>query len=245
MISCAHPLDEGDLATRAGAAAPLPFIYRRLGPGDLTAVAEFRTAIFANLPDPDMYVPEDPGFLEAHLDGSRGLVFGLYVEDRLAACAILGLPGPDMPNFGADLKLPPGDLGRVAHIASSMVDPAFRGWGLQKRLFNYRLQMAAGAGRTLLLARVANSNPVSWRNMLKCGMQAVAQLRMHGTRLRLLFARDLAKPVPQFGPIHRQVAAIDGDGHSAALAQGLRGIRQERTASGIYLAYAPPVAADG
>ncbi|MFY8106937.1 MAG: hypothetical protein ACOVKO_08460 [Elstera sp.] len=240
LVSCAQWLDSGTLIAPGEPERALPFYFRRLGQNDRADIIAFREQVFSALPDPDMYVPEVPEFVDWHLEGERGLTFGLFIEHQLAAVTVLGLPKPDMPNFATDLPVPPVDLCEVAHIASSMVDKRCRGFGLQRRLFNYRALMALGAGRPILTARVALTNPVSWRNMLNCGMVVGQLLVMHGDKLRFLFVRDLRQAPLQFdGPEHL-VALRDVEAHRAALARGWLGYKAVAQDGTFYLAYGAP-----
>ncbi len=237
LISCTQWLDSGTLKAPAEPERALPFYFRRLGREDRVEIIEFREQIFTALPDPDMYVPEVPEFVDWHLEGERGVTFGLFIEHQLAAITVLGLPKPGMPNFAADLPVPPTDLSEVAHIASSMVSARYRGFGLQRRLFSYRGLMALGAGRPILTARVALTNPVSWRNMLNCGMHVGQLLVMHGDKLRFLFVRDLRQAPLQFeGPQHL-VALRDVEAHRAALAHGWVGYKAIAQEGAYFLAY--------
>lgn len=237
VVSCAQWLDSGLLTAPSAPENGLPFHFRRLGQADRAAIVAFREMVFTDLPDPDMYVPEVPEFVDWHLEGERGFTFGLFIENQLAAVTVLGLPKPGMPNFATDLPAPPANLEEVAHIASSMVDRRFRGFGLQRRLFNYRAVMAVGAGRPFLTARVALTNPVSWRNMLGCGMVVGQLLVMHGDKLRFLFVRDLRQAPPHFAGPERLVPLFDVDAHRAALAEGLLGVRPVAHEGAYSLAY--------
>lgn len=240
LASCAQWLDSGVLSAASDPKQAFSFHFRRMGREDRTEIIDFRERIFTALPNPDMYVPEVPEFVDWHLEGERGVTFGLFIENELAAVTILGLPKPDMPNFATDLPVPPASLMDVAHIASSMVDPRFRGFGLQRRLFSYRTLLALGANRPVLTARVALTNPVSWRNMLGCGMVVGQLLVMHGDKLRFLFVRDLRLPPPNFGPEERIVALFDVAGHRAAVSEGLVGTRAVAQNGEYALSYSAP-----
>lgn len=242
LISAAQWLDSGTLAAASEPERTLSFHFRRMGAGDRTEIIAFREAIFGALPDPDMYVPEVPEFVDWHLEGERGFTFGLFIDNALAALTILGLPQAGMPNFASDLPTPPANLMDVAHIASSMVDPRYRGFGLQKRLFAYRTLMALGAKRPILTARVALTNPISWRNMFSCGMVIGQLLFMHGDKLRFLFIRDLRQPPYAFTAPAALVALRDIEAHRQALADGLVGFKAILQDGAWIIAYGRPAA---
>lgn len=240
LISPAQWLDSGTLAAIAEPERALPFHFRRMGAEDRAEIVSFREAIFGALPDPDMYVPEVPEFVDWHLEGERGFTFGLFIDNRLAALTVLGLPKAGMPNFASDLPTPPANPLEVAHIASSMVDPRYRGFGLQKRLFAYRALIALGEKRPILTARVALTNPISWRNMFSCGMVIGQLLVMHGDKLRFLFVRDLRRAPSVFAAPAALVPLRDIDAHRQALADGLVGFKAILQDGAWIIAYAPP-----
>lgn len=234
----------GVLTRRHGAPAEIPYQLRVLGPDDRDALVAFRDSTFAGLPDPDAYVPEVAEFVDWHLGGDRGHTLGVFADNALAACAVLGVPQARMPNFAADLPEPRPALDRVAHMASSMVDPAYRGNGLQRNLVAVRTLLALGLGRPDLLTRVAFTNPVSLANMLACGFAIRAVLVMHGDRLRYLMHRALAVgPWECVAGSEVVLPADDVDGQRAALADGLIGIGGRRRPDGtMALIYARPMA---
>lgn len=221
MIAADQFIEQGRLVHEQDRRHAIPFHLRRLDLTDRDQLVRFRERIFAALPDPDMYVPEVPEFVDWHLSGERGLVFGIFSADQLIACSILGIPRPGMPNFADDLPVAI-DPQRVVHIASSMVAPEFRGFGLQKRLIAQRILIAIGLDRPILLARAALSNIVSWRNMLGAGLHIAQLLIMHQTRYRFLLARDLSQSPPHFQPV-RTVLLQDIPGHQQAIREGLVG----------------------
>lgn len=237
MIAADQVLEEGRLVHSQDRHHSIPFHLRRLDLADRDQFVSFRERIFAALPDPDMYVPEVPDFVDWHLSGERGLVFGIFSADRLIACSILGIPRPGMPNFADDLPFAV-DPQSVVHIASSMVAPEFRGFGLQKRLIAQRILIAVGLNRPILLARAATSNLVSWRNMLGAGLHIAQLLIMHQTRYRFLMIRDLSQSPPRYQPV-RTVLLQDIPGHQQAVKDGLVGydFKLNHSESGIIYGY--------
>jgi|GEM_PF-1388324 GNAT superfamily N-acetyltransferase len=240
-ISSRQPIHTGVLARRGDRPAEIPYAVRFLDGDDRDELVAFRERIFAGLPDIDAYVPEAPEFVDWHL-GERGVTLGVVAEGRLIGCAVLGVPQQGMPNFADDLPAGSVPAAKVAHMASSMVDPAFRGNGLQKDLVAYRTLLAAGMGRTHLLTRIAFSNPVSLGNMLACGFLIRQILVMHGSRLRYLLHRSLADEPPRFGEetVILPVAAVEPQ--REALAAGYLGHGTTRSPDGeISVVYSLPM----
>src|SRR3546814_20845408 len=61
---------------------------------DLPAVAALRAAVLAELAVPDLYVPEEPAFMPAHISGC-GVTIGIFASEDLIAYSALGLGGAD------------------------------------------------------------------------------------------------------------------------------------------------------
>lgn len=237
QLDCAHWIASGRIedlsAPQPQSARGAIWRARRLGAADQDLVAAFRAARFAELPDPDWYVPEVPEFLGWHLSGERGAVYGLFIDDVLAACTILGAPQAGWSCFAADLPELADRPQLTAHIASTMVDPRWRGCGLQSACVELRTLIACGLGRPHLLARVAVGNAPSWRNMLRCGFVIRRLITMHGDKLRYLFHRDLSASPPIFTPDHWEIAVGDYAAQSEAFSQGFVVVAPSRASSSV------------
>lgn len=200
------------------------FDVRFLGADDLPALEPFREKIFAALPDIDAYYPETPEFVGWHL-AERGRTIGVFCQGRLIACAVIGIPMAGMPSFAADLPDLSLDPLTVAHMNSCMVDPQYRGNGLQRLLVSLRLMMAVGLGRQHLMTRVAVINHVSLANMLASGFLVRRIIVMHGTRLRYAMHRDLGAPPPVWDETRAlAVPLADVERQRAVLQAGMLGV---------------------
>src|SRR3546814_3364923 len=75
---------------------------RLLTMADLPAVAALRAAVLAELAVPDLYVPEEPAFMPAHISGC-GVTIGIFASEDLIAYSALGLGGADHAEMAAAL----------------------------------------------------------------------------------------------------------------------------------------------
>lgn len=215
------------------------FELRFLGSDELPGLVTFRDMIFAGLSDIDAYYPEVPEFVGWHMD-ERGKTLGVWCQNRLVACAVLGIPLTGMPNFADDLP----DLNinplSVAHMCSCMVDPQWRGHGLQRLLVSMRVMLAVGLGRPHLLTRVAVINHVSLANMFATDFVLRRIIVMHGTRLRYVLHRDLAAaPMAWDAAAAVAVPLADTDRQRAALANGLCGVGLAGPANDRHILFIP------
>lgn len=141
---------------------------KRLSPTDTKTVLTFRQQIFAGLSDPDFVLPEDDeeAWAEAHL-GQTGVTIGAFSNGAMVAYASLLLPSAEDPeNLGLLCGVAREDLGQVAHMASCMVIPPFRGRQIQRHLIRVRLDEAKRAERSTVLALTSTHNFPSRRNLV-------------------------------------------------------------------------------
>lgn len=252
------PLDvnllDGPAACRPGhgaadPSAPAGLLLRTLGDADFDALIAMRQQVAARLADKDCYVLEPEQFVRAHL-GERGETTGLFACDRLIAYAMLGLAQRDgrdrpmVPDPMADaLRLPTTERDTVAHLASSMVLPGWRGSGLHKWLIRYRLARCAALGRRHVMAMVSPRNVASWHNLIRHGLAVRAIEPLEGDRLRYILYRDLHQKEAE-GPQSAEYAfPADLNRQRALLARGCRGVAMTCAGDDVRLLYrtAPPL----
>ncbi|MFY3383343.1 GNAT family N-acetyltransferase [Paracidovorax sp. MALMAid1276] len=140
---------------------------------DFGAWAGLRDRVIASLPHPDFYVREDDerAFFDTHTE-PEGQTLGVFAHGELVAYAMVGFParGSEAQNLGRTIGLSAAQQGRVAHLSSCMVVPAWRGHGLQRVLLAARLALAQARGRPVCLAMVSLHNHFSRHNLLRQGL---------------------------------------------------------------------------
>lgn len=171
---------------------------RLLASQDLDALFALRAAVLAQLDDPDHYRPENEpeGFVQGHLD-RLGLSIGLFHGLSLVAYGALGLPSAEDRNLGCDAGLPVAELAEVAHLASAMVQPGFRGQNLHRWLTGVRLALAEALGRRHVFSTISPLNHVSWGNLAAFAVypRRFLKPRTTGAVPRLLLHRDTRAPL--------------------------------------------------
>ncbi len=200
------------------------FLCRRLRADEAAAAHALHRLVASGLPA-GLVAAESPEFFAAHAE-RLGRLLGIFTERGLAACAVLGLPGPGDANFGVDHGLPEDLLPRVAHLDGASVHPLYRGNMLQRLLIDWRLAEARDAGRPIILSTAAPGNHFSLDNLLACGLQ-IRGLKTRFGGLRCLLRRDLdrdARPAED----GEWVDARDYARQERLLGEGLRGWRSRR-----------------
>ena len=178
-----------------------PFAMRLLSRSDLSALIRLRDEVLQSLPVEDMYVREadEMHFLLSHLgvsaigqsgkqcQGGGGVTLGIFDREHLVAYGMLGLPGGNDPDhLGCFLDLSPEVRARTAYLTSCMVDPAYRGRSLQRRLLAARMSLAQTMGKTFCVAMVSLHNEVSRRNMMQQGLRVSWVGQIEGRQRQLM-----------------------------------------------------------
>lgn len=165
---------------------------RMLQAQDFAAWMRLRDEVLQALPHPDCYVREEDehAFFTSHC-GEGGQTIGVFHGDALIAYSMVGFPGAqDADNLGASVGMATAQRAQVAHIASCMVLPQWRGNGLQRTLLAVRLAMAQAHGRPIALAMVSPRNHRSRHNLMRQGMHVgwtgnIGGLERHVLRINL------------------------------------------------------------
>jgi RimJ/RimL family protein N-acetyltransferase len=168
---------------------------------------------------------ETSEFLASHL-GADGYTVGLFFEGQLVAYGILGLSGAAHARLGGLLGLSARRCERLAILDGVGVVPAFRGRGAHRYLNRVRDALAERHGRRLLAASAAPANTVSWRNLMRLGLEVRGLARMFGGHWRYLMLRDESR-MPADAPAEL-VDALDIARQQRLLDLGCRGVRADQ-----------------
>jgi hypothetical protein len=168
---------------------------------------------------------ETTEFLAGHF-GAEGHTVGLFLEGQLIAYGILGLSGAAHERLAKLLGLSAQERKRLAVLDGIGVVPAFRGHGAHGYLSHVREALAGRHGRPLLAASAAPANGVSWRNLMRLGLEVRGLARMFGGHWRYLMLRD-DSCVPADAPAVF-VDALGIEHQQRLLDRGCRGVRPGR-----------------
>ena len=198
-----------------------PSETRLLTIADLDTLERVHRDIVADAPQGTVAL-ETTEFLAGHL-GAEGQTVGLFSEGQLVAYGILGLSGAAHRRLGDLLGLSAQRCERLAILDGIGVVPAFRGRGAHGYLNRVRDAIADRHGRQLIAASAAPANPVSWRNLMRLGLEIRGLARMFGGHWRYLMLRDESS-IPA-GAAAELVDALDIAPQQRLLDLGCRGVR--------------------
>lgn len=146
-------------------------IVKKLDGSNLQDVMNLQQKIISGLhPDEQHFILHrtEADYMKS-LNGQSSNMLGVFDGDELIAQTVYGMPHNgeerDMPEFRPDL--PNEDLVLYEAI---LVDPAYRGSSLMKRMLEYIEGHAIDNGRKHAIIQIAVDNPASWINALHHGM---------------------------------------------------------------------------
>src|SRR5262249_17040541 len=138
-------------------------LVRRLAPDDLTKILELQQVVTARLSTGFLRLKSETD-LRAFLDGTRGVAYGMMEGSALSALSLRRVPDRNHRTQGPPFPLVPAEDWPLSAclLENTMVRPAARGRGFQRRLFDVRISHAASARMRWICAGVHLSNVVSW-----------------------------------------------------------------------------------
>lgn len=165
---------------------------RKAVPEDLEALFELQNRVCKDMVDPDQFIPNEKAEMLDNI--TNHLTIGVWVEQEPIALAIVHYAGTSKKNYANYLNVPESDKELWANADTVIVDPVWRGNGLQQRLVEafcqWRKPEIIGMGCT-----VSPKNQYSLKNMQDCGFQINGRRIMYGTHDRYLLSRTML-PLP-------------------------------------------------
>jgi GNAT superfamily N-acetyltransferase len=208
---------------------------RALTIADLADVVRLQAAVAATVPDGHLW-PKTDDDLRGYLGGTLGAAYGIDGQGGLSAFALLRLPVAGRPYVGPPFpRIPAQDWpARACFVENALVEPAARGRGYQRALFDVRAAHARRVGMRWLCSGVHLGNTVSWANLLAKGM-VIAGMRVDpGYPIIGLLLPLATPPLATDATDRRLVDAPDAAGHAAALQQGYIGVRRDARGAVVY-----------
>ena len=162
--------------------------FRKAGPEDIDKVVALQERIVDALPDKDLYAASSREEYLVQLE--EDVCFLAECDGKVAGFSVLVPNDPDNPrNYGQYLNYDRDQLAETASLDLTMVDPEFRGRGIQ-RLFNkLRIGTALEMGAKEGLCTISPDNPYSYRNFLVLNFEIIEQREMYGGRQRYILRK--------------------------------------------------------
>ena len=180
------------LKKKDGCLAETSAEVRKAVPEELDALYEMQLRIHQTMADPEQFMPNDKEELRTNIRDN--LVVGVWVGQTPIALGIVRYDGCKDTNYAWKLDVPESDVPYWANFDTIVVDAAWRGNGLQRRLLEqciaWRRPDIIGMGCT-----VSPKNEFSLRNVQSCGFTVHTRKLMYGTHDRYVLRCPLA-PLP-------------------------------------------------
>ncbi len=116
---------------------------------------------------------------------------GCFEGEHLAALGILQICNEDKENLGYQLDYPPERVSEVGNMKLVLVDPAYRGNGLQRQLMDRCEKNARRKNIRVLATTVHPDNVYSVHNIEKCGYVYHSRHEKYGGLIRSLYDKNL------------------------------------------------------
>ena len=161
---------------------------RPLAVADLDALLALQRATYEGLARREFYVQTDPEELQYIFNGG-GRAVGLFEGEALVGAWVLYYPFGREDNLG---RLLGRDPMTTAHFELAILDPAWRGRGLHRRMVRELTETAARDGRFTHIAATAHpDNAASVRGFTGCGYENLGVNKLYGGLDRCLLVRQL------------------------------------------------------
>lgn len=136
---------------------------------DIDAAKQMQREVVDFLDDKSLLIPaSEDEMLES---AEKDCFLGLYCDNRLAAFLILVLNRDCDRNLGFDWEEKQGEevYTKYLSVDSTQVHPDYRGYGIQRYLFDLSERIAREKGGEYLIATISPDNPYSLGNALRSG----------------------------------------------------------------------------
>lgn len=183
------------------------FSIRRCALPDLDAIMKLQQHISDTMTNPDLFVATDRADNRDYLI-SPNAIFGVYDDTRLIAYGSLIFPNDAPENLGWDLGWNREKLFSTATLDTIVVDPDYRGHGLQRMLIqtcvSYAREILPGCN---VMTTVSPYNEYSLRNVQAEGFTVRKRLMKYGGHERFILGSipDAEREYPEFMPSDKAV----------------------------------------
>jgi ribosomal protein S18 acetylase RimI-like enzyme len=213
-----------------------------LSESSLQEMIDLQDLILDHLPDPEIFFPHDEHYFQQAFQHDRSVI-GVRVKESLAAYSIIRIPGRDQDNLGRDIGLAEDELASVAHLQATVVHPAFRGLGLQRKMAASHLRVIKDLGFEHVCCTVSPKNPASLANIIGSGLMVKGLRPKFGDWWRYIMYRKISWPKDMHEALERDenaIAAIMGtdfSGQQALLDEGFVGFKITMRPNGFVISY--------
>ncbi len=166
------------------------FTFRRCGAEQLDTICDIQEETLSLLEDDRLLRRNSREALASCLEHPH-VTIGVFSGEEMAAFGILYRAGNSEDNLGCLLGLSGDALERTAAVKLTIVRPAYRGYGLQRRLIELLEHEAGQLGIERLCATASPANIHSLRNFTAAGYDRCGRVTVYGGLERELFYKKL------------------------------------------------------
>lgn len=166
----------------------------------LNEVIELEEKVYEGLSNKDILYFDSYDDMLMDMEQGAKIIGVLNSKNRLIAYRYIGFPGKAERNMGYEIKLSNDQLEKVVHLETTVVDPIYRGNGLQDLTLQVASKMVKQDGYRHLLCTVSPYNFYSLYNVMKNGLKIKALKKKYGSEdeeglWRFILHSDLDKPI--------------------------------------------------
>jgi GNAT superfamily N-acetyltransferase len=148
----------------------------------LREVVELQHYVYENLPNKEVLYIDSYEDMLGDLENGAKIIGVLNSKDRLIAYRYISFPREEKRNLGYDINLPEEDLKKVVHLETTVVDPLYRGNGLQLVTLEKAKEIAKQEGYKHFMCTVSPYNFYSLYNVMRGGLKIKALKKKYGTK---------------------------------------------------------------
>ncbi len=162
----------------------------------LDAMMALQERVCAALENKELYVSSDRE-RNGYLLEKQGVIGAFCGEQLVGYCSFV-YPGTGEDDYGRHLGWAEELLPRCGAVDSAVVDPAFRGRGLQKQMARLAVETVREKfPEGILLTTISPYNPASLRSMQAVGFTVLHQKKMYGGKDRYILGCALNGELPE------------------------------------------------
>ena len=162
--------------------------FRKAGPEDIDEVVALQERIVDALPDKDLYQASTREEYLTQL--TEDVCFIAECDGKTAGFSVMVPNDPDNPrNYGKYLDYSREQLAKTVSLDLTMVDPEFRGRGIQRIFNKLRIGTAIEMGAEEGLCTISPDNPYSYRNFLILNFVIIEEREMYGGKQRYILRK--------------------------------------------------------
>ena len=165
------------------------FLIRRCTEADLSDIMNLQLKVYEGLPDPGLYaIVEEDHIHESILED---YCFGTFCDGKLVGFTMMIANRVSYRNYGTYVGYPEEGQRECVSMEISLVDDAFRGFGLQKLFVAIREEEARKAGATESLVTIAPGNKYSLNNLIDTGYDIIETRPLYEGAVRHILSKKL------------------------------------------------------